>query len=108
IGGAQLFFGNTEAEIYEFGGVLTNSDIDDIRAFVEGSGPSASKVESKETSRSRKRIAKSVEIKAANGTIGSIFDFEDKTNVHCPFHDDKKPSAQVYVEPDGTRYIWCF
>lgn len=37
-------------------------------------------------------------------TVGSI---TVKTNVLCPDHFDKKPSAFVNINQKGNRYLWC-
>lgn len=29
-------------------------------------------------------------------------------NIKCPFHDDKNPSAKLYLDTDGIERIYCF
>ncbi len=102
---ARMFYGNRNAEIFSLG-----RGIDDqlLAELIEQSVTNTrSKTGQTQTVISQLRIPPDLQIQAANGFIGLLPDFKRKDNIHCPFHNDRKPSAFITQSIDGNLGIHC-
>lgn len=48
-----------------------------------------------------------LELKLADGAVVRAEDVEGRHAVHCPFHDDRSPSAFVNRLEDGRQFVHC-
>ncbi|WP_017995800.1 plasmid replication protein, CyRepA1 family [Rhizobium leguminosarum] len=106
---ARIFYGNTSALIYRLSNGLTSARMMELLAEEnddEGSELSPA-VGAYKTARSKTRIPLHQLIKTKSGKELPLSVIEDGTPVHCPFHEDSRPSAVVYRSRKG-RLIHCF
>lgn len=106
---ASLFYGNTDAQIFLHNKGLSNDRLDAFLATAAGGAPK--KVDfarSGATKRGMRCIAVDEILTTANGRQGTLDQLAARTKIHCPRHDDKNPSANVYQTYTGTKFIRCY
>lgn len=106
---ASLFYGNTDAQTF-----LANKGLSTERLgqFLASAEVAAAKkidiVRYGATKRSFTCVGHDEKLRTASGTFGTLTSLPAKTKIHCPYHDDKNPSAQIFETMSGRRFIRCF
>ncbi|WP_137113307.1 plasmid replication protein, CyRepA1 family [Mesorhizobium sp. GR13] len=106
---ARLFYGNQNAIVYKLGGSIPlpvlQELIDQKINSVETDQWATAKTNV--TTRSALTIKKELVVRTAFGSSVPVRQAPHRTTIHCPFHDDKNPSATVYHNKSET-IIYCF
>jgi hypothetical protein len=110
--GARLFFGAASSDPVILGGMLTDEIVDEL--VTEGHAlRGAAKRDSVSAAiagahiQSRRAVPRVQDIMCADGSVKLLADIPYKTRVHCPFHNDSKPSAFVTESSKGSPGIYC-
>jgi hypothetical protein len=101
---ARMFFGNRDAEVYQFDRGMDDALLEEL---IEQSVALHQKAREGSTVRSHLRITADLPITAANGVVGTLADFPKGQPVHCPYHNDRRPSAFIIENRNGHRGIHC-
>ena len=107
---ARKWAGNTNAEIYRLGNILSNEFLDQLIA--DGSTPipeSNSQYDGSSSSsvRSNFKIPRDEVFHTGDGRNILISEVVKTTAVHCKYHDDKKTSAFIAVSANGGTFLRC-
>ena len=109
---ARMYFGNRNAEVMMFDreispellGELIAQGMNPAEPDTVGNGGDAAHWV---PSRSRLLLRPEQEIWVAKGGLARFADLPPQTIVHCPFHNDKHPSAFVVANRHGVNGIYC-
>lgn len=105
----RMFFGNENSDIQVFGNQIS-SDVIDV--FIEH-GASGDRVYTNfdgveiSSRRSSAKIPKNTKLSTSMGSEILLGEVTGPLAIHCPFHNDKNPSALTDVSTRGHRYIHC-
>ena len=104
---AHAFFGNRNAETMLWDRELSPQLLEDLIA--QGLDPPVCDTVGGEVvpSRSRHGLSPDATVRLANGNVCKVSDLHPKTPLHCPFHDDKNPSAFSVANRNGVNGIHC-
>jgi len=108
---ARMFFGNRNAELMLFDREMSP----ELLAELIAQGMNAPEPETIKNggkldwtpSRSRLLVRPDQEIRVAKGGPVQFSELAPGTTIHCPFHNDKHPSAFVLANRHGTNGIYC-
>jgi len=106
---ARLFYGNQSAIVHHLGGSIPPPILQELIDQTINSVKSDQSVTSKTnvTTRSALTIDKDLVVRTALGSLIALPQVPHRTSIHCPFHDDKNPSAIVFHNRSG-KIIYCF
>jgi hypothetical protein len=102
---ARISFGNRAAEVHLIERQLSCELLEELIAQGlscqhRDGGPGSS-------ARSKLRIPEGIEVTRADGFAERLELIAKSTRVHCPYHDDKHPSAFVVTSRSGVNGIHC-
>ncbi|MGX9117873.1 plasmid replication protein, CyRepA1 family [Mesorhizobium sp. BHbsci] len=95
IDAARMFYGNTAAQITEIGMTLPSEILDELIEQTAAAGYNDRSLGVVGTGRSTIQLPPDLVVTTANGVEVLLASAQAKTEVHCPVHDDKNPSAFV-------------
>ncbi|TPK41258.1 hypothetical protein FJ492_19845 [Mesorhizobium sp. B2-5-4] len=99
---ARMFYGNTDAEIFEIRMTLAPALVHALIEQTAAAGYNDRSIGAIGTGRSRIQLPPEQIVRTAKGIEILLVNAPAKTEVHCPIHDDKNPSAFV-VENANKR-----
>jgi hypothetical protein len=105
---ARISFGSRRAQVWTLKGCIPPDLQDELiqqsidAATKKGSGPTGSMA-----ARSRLTIRPDQPIRLANGDVRALDEIAPKAPAHCPYHNDKSPSAFVVESQKGVKGIHC-
>lgn len=107
---ARKWAGNTNAEIFRLGNILSNEFLDQLIA--DGSTPSPAGSSQYDGSsytsvKSNFKIPRHEVFHTGDGKNILISDVVEKTSVHCKYHNDKNASAFIAVSANGGTFLSC-
>ena len=107
---ARKWAGNTNAEIFRLGNILSNEFLDQLIA--DGSTPTPESSyqydgSSSTAVRSNFKIPRDEVFHTSDGRNILISEVIKKTPVHCKYHNDKNASAFINVSANGGTFLRC-
>lgn len=103
--GARCFFGSSNAEVWRYPNVLP---ADQLNLLIER-GRLRRKVKlHRAPIDSSHAFASDMTIKLTDGSWVPLNELKEKTSIHCPYHDDRHPSAfTVKSRRSGSIGVYC-
>ena len=95
---ARCFFGNRSAQVWELGHVVPSEVMDDL---IKSGRELRSARSSGFAVNSARRVESFTAVRCADGSIVRLDDVPVGASVHCPYHDDRRPSG--FIVPSWTR-----
>lgn len=102
IDAARMFYGNTNAQFSQIGATLPTAVVDELIEQTATAGFKDRSLGAVGTGRSAKTLPLDQMVRTAKGIEILLADAPARTEVHCPVHDDRNPSAFV-VENASKR-----
>jgi hypothetical protein len=104
----RIFFGNSNAQIFVFPDrCLTIEMQEQLIAQSERAIARRGAIMSRPVMRSALRLDPNQLVTLATGQQIAFSKINGKSQLHCPFHHDNRPSAYVVVNAKGVRGIHC-
>jgi hypothetical protein len=102
---ARCFFGCSAAQVWQINQLFSRDAFSDLALM--GKELRSARADGFQVNSTRK-VAKDVSVKLASGEKARLCDVPLLTSIHCPYHDDRKPSAFVVRSwKDGGVGIHC-
>jgi len=108
VDGGRLFFGSHNSNPTILGKSISdkylNELIEDGKVTVNSESKS---YQGKTTNRSKLILDMNMKVVSNGGNTLVLKDINTKTTIHCPFHNDQKPSGFVSFTSQGYMYLHC-
>ena len=111
--GARLFYGSLGSNPEIMNGLLTSAVLDDLieqGVIIREQGRISDRrpnVRDGISQRSFKRLTRDLLLKCADGQKRQIRDIRKGLSIHCPFHEDDRPSAFISISGKGDKGVRC-
>jgi hypothetical protein len=104
----RICCGNRAAECFVLEGGIPVPLLDElIQQSLGAANPANGAIGPRTSTISRLHINPDREVKLANGSTTPFREVTAKAPLHCPFHDDRDPSAYVVTSRSGVNGIHC-
>jgi len=108
VDGGRLFFGSHESNPTLLGNSITNEYLDELIEDGKVTVNSESKsYQGKTTNRSKLILDMDMKVISSGNNELILKDINTKTTIHCPYHNDHKPSGFVSFNKQGYLYLHC-
>lgn len=109
----RLFFGSKGSNPLVLGNVLASDRLAELVALgseariTDRVCSDTNKSGDIATTRSKITLVKDQQVKPTNGMLTALVGLVHGTSIHCPIHDDQRPSAYVVTNRQGINGVHC-
>ena len=108
VDGGRLFFGSHNSNPTILGNSISDKYLGELIEDGKVSINSESKsYKGKTTNRSKLKLDMDMKVLSNGGNELILKNIDTKTSIHCPFHNDLKPSGFVSFNKQGYMYLHC-